>query len=236
MNPPLLAAAGQPRQSPTLIPCENRIPCENTGAAFSKKPLPLYHIYPFSKILSFVNALVECHQRIAGVDGCALSNRNGCNGAVCRCCDLVLHLHSLENQNDLACCDCCAFCDLDVENGSRHRGGQGRAAACCRWSRSCLRCRCRSCLRCCRRCRCCCWSRCYRCCRCRRNTAHFFHFYCVCLSVYGDIVLFHFDHSFRFIESFPVYGYYLPAGLFISLFITSLVLIRAFSAEFSQGV
>ena len=139
--------------------------------------------------------LVECHQCIAGVDGCALGNRDGCNSSVCRSCDLVLHLHSFQDQDDLTSCYSRALCDLDVQNGSRHRCCQSAAAS-------------RSCLRSCCRCRCCCRSRSRRCCRCccrcgccrscGYSAACIFYFNCICCSIHGDVIFFHFNHSFRF--------------------------------------
>ena len=48
------------------------------------------------------NVSADDAQNVAGVDGSALGNRDGGNGAVAGSKDLVLHLHGLEDEEDIA--------------------------------------------------------------------------------------------------------------------------------------
>ena len=65
--------------------------------------------------------LVHGNQNVTGVDGVALVDIDGSNGAVLRSDDLVLHLHGLQDDQHVASLDGCTGCDLDIQDVAKLR-------------------------------------------------------------------------------------------------------------------
>ena len=64
--------------------------------------------------------LADDAQNVAGVDSSALGNCNGGNGAGAGSEDLVLHLHGLEDEQQIAFLDGLTGGDLHIEDGAGH--------------------------------------------------------------------------------------------------------------------
>nr|DAZ22942.1 MAG TPA: hypothetical protein [Caudoviricetes sp.] len=88
----------------------------------------IYVSFPFTVNSGECCYLADDAQNVAGVDSSALGNCDGGNGARAGSEDLVLHLHGLEDEEQIAFLDGLTGGDLHIEDGAGHGAGDSAGA------------------------------------------------------------------------------------------------------------